>query len=60
MVPVQVPSIIFGRKVACCSADPRSSSASIAPPVSSGQSENDRFADFHISITGAATSFGKP
>jgi hypothetical protein len=38
MVPVQVPSTIFGRKVAFCSAEPRSSSASIAPPVSSGQS----------------------
>src|SRR5690242_5646833 len=58
MVPVHVPCTIFGKYVFFSCGDPRSSSASTAPVVSSGHSENDRFADFHISITGVATSFG--
>ena len=60
MVPVQLPSTMFGRKVCFRLSVPLSSSASIAPPVSSGHSENDMFAAFHISITGVATSLGSP
>ncbi len=60
MVPVQAPSTIFGRKVCFSASEPAVSSASIAPWVSSGQSENDMLAETHISSTGVATSLGSP
>ena len=60
MVPVQAPSTIFGRKTFFSASEPAVSSASIAPWVSSGQSENDMLAETHISSTGVATSLGRP
>jgi hypothetical protein len=60
IVPVQEPSIILPRKAFFSACDPQSSSAWIAPCVSSGQSENDMFDAVSISSTAVATSFGRP
>src|SRR5258705_8735577 len=60
MVPVQLPSIIFGRYCFFCSSVPRRINASTAPAVSIVTSEKERFADFHISTTGVETIFGSP
>jgi hypothetical protein len=49
MVPVHLPDTMLGRYIAFCASVPASSSASMAPRVSSGHSENDMLADFHIS-----------
>ncbi len=59
-MPVQVPSTIFLTYVSLICSEPRSSSASTAPAVSIGQRENDKFADFHISMTGVETVLGRP
>src|SRR2546430_11963518 len=60
MVPVQLPSIIFGRYRFFCSSVPRRINASTAPAVSIVTSEKERFADFHISTTGVETILGSP
>src|SRR5437899_13099447 len=60
MVPVQLPSIIFGRYCFFCSSVPRRINASTAPAVSIVTREKERFADFHISTTGVETIFGSP
>ena len=60
MVPVQVPDTIFSRKVFLSWSLPHSRIASIAPCVSSGQSENAMFAEVIISVTGVDTSLGRP
>src|SRR5258706_15038559 len=60
MVPVQPPSIIFGRYCFFCCSVPRRIKASTAPAVSIVTSEKERFADFHISTTGVETIFGNP
>src|SRR4029077_12185056 len=49
-----------GRYSFFCASDPRRISASAAPAVSIVTSENDRFADFHISTRGVDTIFGSP
>ena len=59
-MPVHAPSIIRPRKARFSASEPHSSSAWIAPWVSSGQSENDMFAAVSISSTAVATSFGSP
>src|SRR5713226_5592161 len=58
MVPVQLPSIIFGRYCFFCCSVPHRINASTAPAVSIVTSEKERFADFHISTTGVETTFG--
>src|SRR6266481_5875544 len=60
MVPVQLPSIIFGRYCSFCCSVPRRINASTAPAVSIVTSEKERLADFHISTTGVETIFGRP
>src|SRR2546425_8466045 len=60
MVPVQLPSIIFGRYCSFCCSVPRRINASTAPAVSIVTSEKERLADFHISTTGVETIFGSP
>ena len=51
---------MFGRNRAFSASEPQSSSASIAPCVSSGQRSNARFAECHISSTAVARSCGRP
>src|SRR3989441_10028699 len=60
MVPVQLPSIIFGRYCSFCCSVPRRINASTAPAVSIVTSEKEGLADFHISTTGGETIFGSP
>ena len=60
MVPVHLPSTIFGKYIAFCSSVPTSSSASMAPCVSRGHSANARLAPCHISSTAVDTSCGRP
>ena len=59
-MPVQTPATIFGRNIAFSASDPQSSSASIAPCVSSGHSANAMLAPCHISSTAVASSCGRP
>src|SRR5438270_1135574 len=60
IVPVHLPSIILGRYACFRASEPRSSKASTAPWVRSGQSEKLKFELFHISCTGVETSLGSP
>ena len=53
IVPVHLPETMLGRNVSRAFCGPRSSIASIAPCVSIGQSLKARFAEPHISSTGA-------
>ena len=53
------PLTIFGKYIARCDSVPRSSSASIAPRVSMGQSANATLAPFHISSMSAESARGK-
>ena len=59
-MPVHSPEIILGMNCSCCSRVPAVSSASIAPSVSSGQSEKLRFALLIISMHAAPIVFGRP
>ena len=49
-----------GRNIAFSASEPQSSSASIAPCVSSGHRSNAMLAPCHISSTAVATSCGRP
>src|SRR5499427_4348861 len=60
MVPVHLPVTSRGRYFCFCASVPRRRIASIAPWVSSDTREKPKLAPFHISMTAASTSLGRP
>ena len=60
IVPVHSPEVIRGIQAACCSGVPATSSASIAPSVSSGHSARLKLALLLISVHAEPISLGRP